>query len=88
MRDLDALGAERQRERHHLVDVIDVGAVHHGIDGQRNAEPRHLGGERLLARIGALVAGDVVGGAGLVVLDRDLHVVEPGIGELGERLLA
>ena len=44
-------------------------------------------GERFLALVGALVAGDVVGGAGLAVLDGNLHVVEAGIGELRERLL-
>ncbi len=87
MRDLDPLGAELQRQRHHLGDMIDVGAMHHGIDGERNAVPRHLGGQRFLALVRALVARDVVGRARLVVLNRDLHVVEPGIGQLREGLL-
>ena len=53
------------------------------VSGMPAASPRR---RALLARIGALVAGDVIGGAGLVVLDGNLHVVEPGIGELAERL--
>ena len=35
MRDLDAARAERKRERHHLADALDIGAVHDGVDGQR-----------------------------------------------------
>ena len=48
--------------------------------------PHDFGGERALARERALVAGDVVGACGLAVLDRDLHVIETGFGELAQRL--
>ena len=82
MRDFDAAGAERQREVNHGADAVDVGAVHDRIDGQRKLQPHHFGRERLLAGEGAFIAGNVVGGGALAVLDRDLHMVEAGIGEL------
>ena len=44
------------------LDALDIGAVHDRVDGERQLEPHHLGGERALARERALVAGDVVGG--------------------------
>ena len=45
----------------------------------------HLsGGERALAGEGAVVTGDAVGGRTLAVLDRYLHVIEAGFGELPE----
>ena len=61
MRDLDAARLERQRQIDHLADALDVGAMHHEIDGQRQAEPHRLGGERVLALERAAIAGDVVG---------------------------
>ena len=36
VRDLDPAGAERERERHHLLDVTAIGAVHHGVDSERD----------------------------------------------------
>ena len=60
--------------------------MHHHVDGERQAELHHLGGERALARRGAVVAGDMVGGCFLAVLDRNLHVVEPGVGERAQGL--
>ena len=65
--------------------MIDVGSMHHGIDGERNFQPHHFGGERGLARVRALIARDAVGGGWLTVLDRDLHMIETGVGELAER---
>ena len=81
VRDLDPARAERERERHHVLDVIDVGAVHHGVDGERDFEMHDFGGERALPGEGAFVAGDVVGGSALAILDRDLHVIETGFGD-------
>ena len=49
MRDFDAACAERERQIDHVGDVIDIGAVHHGVDGERQFAPHHLGGERALA---------------------------------------
>ena len=56
--------------------------MHDEIDGQRQPEPHHLGGERVLSLERAAIAGDVVGGFGVGVLDRDLHVIEPGIRQI------
>ena len=67
--------------------MIDVGAVHHGVDGERQPSRDDFGGERVLALVCALVAGDVIGRCRLAVLDRDLHVIETGIGELAEALV-
>jgi hypothetical protein len=69
VRDLDTARAERDRERHHVLGVIDVGAVHHSVDGERDLEINDFGGERALAGEGAFVAGDAVGGRTLAVLD-------------------
>ena len=75
-----------QRQIDHRLDARDIGAMHHHVDGERQAELHDLGGERTLARRGAFVAGDVVGGGFLAVLDRDLHVVEPAVGEHAQGL--
>ena len=80
--DLDPARAERERQRHHVLDVINVGAVHHSVDGERDFEMNDFGGERALAGEGAVVTGDAVGGRTLAVLDRYLHVIEAGFGEL------
>ena len=55
--------------------------MHHHVDGERQAELHDFGRERALARRGAVIAGDMVGGFLLAVLDRDLHVIEAGVGE-------
>ena len=81
MRDLDPARAERERQRHHVLDVINVGAVHHSVDGERDFEMNDFGGERALAGEGAFVTGDAVGGRTLAVLDRYLHVIKAGFGE-------
>ena len=81
MGDLDTGCAERERELDHVGDALDIGAVHHRIDGERQVEPHHLGGERALLRERAAIAGDMVGGLRRYVLDRDLHVIETGIGQ-------
>ena len=36
VRDLDPARAERERQHHHVLDVINVGAVHHSVDGERD----------------------------------------------------
>ncbi len=87
MRDLDPCGAEREREIDHRSDVRDIGAVHDRVHGEGQLQSHHLGRERALAREGAVIAGDVVGGTGLAVLDRDLHVIEADAGERSQRLV-
>ena len=64
-----------------LTPLLDVGAVHDGVHGERQLVPNDLGCECPLSGKRAVVAGDVVGGRGVAVLDGDLHVVEPGLGE-------
>src|SRR5215211_4662001 len=86
MRDLDAARPQRQGQLHHVGHALDIGAVHDGVDGEREAEPHHLGGSGSLALISAAITGDLVRGGGRAVLDRDLNVVEPRLIEGGEGL--
>ena len=86
MRDLDTAGAERQRKVDHLTDAIDTGAMHDRVHGEWQLEPHNLGRQRLLAREGAIIAGDMIGGWRLAVLDRNLRVVEPCLGERAQGL--
>ena len=81
MRDLDARGAEGERQFHHRFDARDIGAMHHHVDGERQAELHDFRRKRALARRGAVIAGYMIGGFLLAVLDRDLHVIETGIGQ-------
>lgn len=76
VRDLDAARAQRQGQLYHRLDAPDIGAMHDQIDGQRKTEAHDLAGNRTLAGGCALVAGDVIGGCLLEVLDRYLHVIE------------
>jgi hypothetical protein len=75
VRDLDPADAERD----HCFQAVDVGAVHDGIDRQRNFQIDHHGRERALARKCALIAGDMVGAFFFAVPDRDLHMVEAAL---------
>ena len=76
---------EPERQIDHVGDALDIGAMHHEIDGERQAEPHRLGGERMLALERAAIAGDMVGGYGVGVLDRDLHVIEARLPEIAQR---
>src|SRR5262245_37663210 len=87
MRDLDPAGAKREREIDHAADPVDVGAVHHGVHGERQLVPNDLGRECPLPGKRAVIAGDVVGGCSIAVLDGYLHVVEPGLGERAKGLV-
>ncbi len=54
---------EPERRRSTFVgEVLDVGAMFHEIDGERQAEPHRFRRERVLALKRAAIAGDVVGG--------------------------
>ena len=86
MRDFDPAGAQRQRELHHVGDMIDIGPMDHRIDGERQPEPDHLGRECAFACESAVVPRDVVGGRSFVVLDRDLHMIKPVRGECSKGL--
>ena len=74
----------RARARPSSPSAIDIGAMHHGVDRERDFQAHHLGRKRPLAREGAVIAGDMVGAFRLAVLDRNLHVVEAGVGELAQ----
>jgi hypothetical protein len=60
--------------------------VHHGVHGERQLVPNDLGRECPLPGKRAVIAGDVVGGCSVAVLDGDLHVVEPDLGERAKGL--
>ncbi len=81
MGDLEALGAKLDRELDDLVQMVEVLAVHHGVDGQRQADRGDLLGERQLLGMAVLVAADPVGALGPAVLDAELEMIEPGIGQ-------
>ena len=81
MRDLDPARAEGHRLGDERLDGVDIGAVDHGVDGQRQPGRRDLAREGALLRMGAAIAGDAVGLVLAHVLDRELDVVEPGCGE-------
>src|SRR5262249_9251705 len=87
VRDLDPAGAKRERELDHAADSVDVGAVHHGVYGEQQFAANDLGRECPLPGKRAAIASDVVGGRGIAVLDGDLHVVEPGLGERAKGLV-
>ena len=87
VRDLDPARAEREREIDHVADPVDVGAVHHRVHGERQLVPNDLGRECALPGKRPVVAGDAVGGRSVGVLDGDLHMVEPGLGERAEGLV-
>ena len=79
MRDLDPARAEREREIDHVADPVDVGTVHHRVHGERKLMPHDLGCECPFPRKRPIIAGDVVGGPSVAVLDRNLDMVEPSL---------
>ena len=82
MGDFDAARAERQRQRDHVFQPVDIGAMDDGVDRQRNFQAHDFLRQRAFAGKGAGVTGDVVGARGVAVLNGDLDVVEAGGGEL------
>ena len=81
--DLDAVGVERDGHVDHVGQLVEVLPVHHGVDGERQAEFAGPAGGFELLRV-ALEAGDAVGEFGFVALEADLDVVEAGIGQRRE----
>jgi hypothetical protein len=69
MRNLDPARAKREREIDHLADPVDVGTVHHRIHGERELVSHDLGRECPFPGKCARIAGDVVGGPSVAVLD-------------------
>ncbi len=88
VRELHPVGAERDRQVGDLAEALDIGAVQHGVDGERQSGAGEQGGRGELALVpgGTLEPGqpgDAVGLPGVGVLDGQLHVVQPGRGEFG-----
>jgi hypothetical protein len=68
-------------------DAVDVGTVHDRVHRERELSPHDLAGERPFPGNCARVAGKVIGGGGVAVLDRYLYMVEPGPSQRGQRLV-
>ena len=81
--DLHSPGAERRRHFHQGGDAADVGAMDHGIDGERQPKPDHGLCERKLARVRPAIAGDAVRAVRLDVLQRELDMIEPRLFQPG-----
>src|SRR5271156_3829379 len=60
MRELDAAGAELNRQRDHVGDTVDICAVYHDIDREWDFQSHHVGGERTLAPECAVITCDAV----------------------------
>ena len=63
------------------LDAIDVGAVQHDVDREREAQFAHEGRRRRFCGT-PLIAGDAIGGGRVRVLEGDLDVLEPGVAQL------
>ena len=81
MGELDAPGAHPHRELDEFFGAVEILPVDHGIDGERQAGLDHLLRDFQLLAMTAAVAGDAVGIFGIDVLQRQLHVIEPGLPE-------
>ena len=79
MGDLDAPGAHPHRELDEFFGAVEILPVDHGIDGERQTGLDHLLRDFQLLAMTAAVAGDAVGIFGVDVLERQLHVIEPGL---------
>ena len=76
-----------EREIDDVVDALDVGPVHHGVDSEQKVVAHDRGRQRPFSGKCARVAGDAVGGRSVAVLDRDLHMVETALRQCAEGLL-
>ncbi len=79
--DFEPVGVEIDGHLDDVGKLVQVLAVHDGVDRQRQVEfaGPFRGFELLLVRV--LQSGDAVGGPRLVALEADLYVAEPGIGQ-------
>ena len=86
VRELDALGAERFREPDEVAHLVEVLAVQHNVDREREPE---LPGPAVRGELIAVGrgAGDVVRELFVRRLDADLDVVEPRTPQRGEAVL-
>ena len=87
VRDLDPARADREREIDHVANPVDVGTVHHRVHRERQLLPHDLRRQCPFPGQRAVIAGNVVGGCRVAVLDGDLHMIEPGLGQRAEGLV-
>ena len=72
VRDLEPLRAELDREIDDLAEMVEVLAMHHGIDRERQpGRPDHRRQRHLLG-VALAVAADPVGAVGATVLDAEI----------------
>ena len=81
VRDLEPARAELLCELDEALDLVDIAAVDHRVHRQCEAEPRDLGGELHLGVVRTLQPRHLVGRGDVDALQRQLHMVEPHVGE-------
>ena len=86
MGDLDTPRAQGQGKLEQVLEMVEVLAVHHGIDGERQAALADPAGELQLARLGAAVIADALRRFGLGILEAELDMVQPRLDQGGEPL--
>ena len=84
MRDLEPLRAELDGKLDIAADIVDVLAMDRRVDGERQAKLGHPAGDVELLLRGAGIGADPLGVLGIDVLERDLDVIEPALGEVLE----
>ncbi len=87
VRNLDPARAKRAREIDHVDDPIDVRTMHDRIHRERELASHDFGSECPFLGKRALVTGDAIGGLSAAVLNRNLHMVEPGLSQCAEGLV-
>ena len=81
MGDLDAPRPQFQRHLDHVRHAVEILAMHHHVERERQAGGAHRVGEARLAGMRAFEPGDAVAGVGREVLEAQLDVLQPGCGE-------
>ena len=80
--DLEPVGVEIDRHLDDIRNLMQVLAVHYGVDRQRQVKLARPFRNLDLLRVRVLQAGDTVGHHRFVALEADLHVTEPGVGQI------
>jgi len=84
MGDLEPLRPELDGKLDIAADIVDVLAVDGRVDGQRQAKLGYPAGDVELFLRRAGISADPLGILGIDVLERDLDVIEPALGEVFE----
>ena len=88
MRDFETPCAKFAGKLDELADLIEIGAMDDGVDGERQAGSGHVAGEGALALPCAGVVAETVVGLLVRALEGELCVVEAGVDEFAGQLLA